>query len=114
MATITERDLQDLAQLIVLNIQEEFAVKHLSRNLTITIKVEFLGDTINIHIPAKIYDMGLYKRTRVVRYTGEGSYASQLDDDSRNHTGYVNKAVDKALQQWKSKFMNAEIKKEEH
>lgn len=111
--TITEKDLQELAQIIVLNIQEEFAIKHLSRNLTKTIKVENMGDTINIHIPAKIYDMGLYKRTKVVRYTGQGSYASKLDEDSRNHTGYIDRVIDKSIRQWKSKFSNAEFKKEE-
>ena len=113
MATITEQDLQELARLIVLNIKEEFAIKHLSKNLINTIRIENMGETVNIHIPARVYDMLEYKRNKVIKYTGNDSYASSLDEQSKNHTGYVNKALDKALQQWKSKFSNAQVKKEE-
>ena len=113
MVTITEQDLQELARLIVLNIKEEFAIKHLSKNLVNTIKIENMGDTVNIHILARVYDMLEYKRTKVIKYVGNKSYASKLDEQSKNHTGYVNRALDKALTQWKSKFQNAEVKKEE-
>ena len=110
---LTHKDLEKLASIIVSKIQKEFAVKHLSKNLVNTIKVENLGDQINIVIPAQIYDIAEYKRTKIVKHTGKGSYASDLDKNSKNHTGYVEKVINMALQEWKSSYTNATIKKEE-
>ena len=110
---IDEKDLYKLASIIIANIKEEFALKHLSGNLVKTIKVENLGNQINIIIPAEIYDILEYKKTKVIRYTGKGSYASSLDEKSENHTGYVDRVINKSLEEWKSLFSNATIKRED-
>lgn len=95
-----DKMLEQLQNIIIKNIKEEFAVKHLSRNLINTIKIEYGLDEIKIHIPAQIYDIGEYKSKKVVKYTGTGSYASSLDQKSENHTGYINRIVDKSIKEW--------------
>ena len=111
---LTKADLEKLASIIVLKLQEEFAIKHLSKNLINTIKVEHLGDQINIVIPAQIYDIGEYKSKKVIKYTGKGSYASDLDENSENHKGYINRVIDSAINEWRGNYQNATFKKEEY
>ena len=77
------------------------------------LKTENKKEEINIVIPAEIYDMLEYKKTKVIRYTGKGSYASSLDEKSENHTGYVDRVINKSLEEWKSLFSNATIKRED-
>lgn len=113
MATLTEMDLQKLATIIVQKLKAEFAFKHLSGNLIRTIKVENLGDTINIVIPAPVYDIGEYKSKKVIKYTGKGSYASDLNERGENHKGYVEKIINEALMEWTKSYQNASFKKEE-
>ena len=44
-----EKELDRLAKLIVQKLRDEFAIKHLSKNLVNTIKVENMGDEIKIY-----------------------------------------------------------------
>lgn len=95
-----DRMLEQLHTIIIKNLKEEFAFKHLSHNLINTIKVEYASDEIKIHIPAEIYDINEYRAKKVVKYTGQGSYASALDIKSDNHTGYINRIIDKSIKEW--------------
>lgn len=96
-----EQMLEQLAHIIIKNIKEEFAIKHLSKNLMNTLKVESGGENIvKVHIPAEIYDIAEYKSKKIIKYTGKGSYASDLDKKSKNHTGYIDKVINKSIQEW--------------
>ena len=116
-----EKELEQLARLIIEKLKEEFAIKHLSKNLINTITVENLGDEIKIHIPAKTYNMLLFQTKGVVVHTNHGSYASRLDEEGsqfysyskgtrkgsnrispRNHKGYVDKVINQAIREWSS------------
>lgn len=115
---ISKEDLNSLAQLIILNIKKDFEIKHLSKNLINTIYVTELEDKIQIHIPAKTYDMLLYKEKQVVVHNGKGSYANQLNEQGSelkfgkytlhpgNHKGYVDRAIQNALEVWKNSLKN--------
>ena len=94
--------LEQLSYIIIKNIKEEFAIKHLSKNLISTLKVEYEKNTIKVHIPAQIYDIAEYKSKKVIKYTGKGSYASSLDKKSDNHTGYIDRIVNKSIKEWLS------------
>lgn len=114
--------LQQLAQIIVRNLQEEFAVKKMSGNLIKTIQVEEQEGDIKIIIPAKTYNMLLYQTKGVVVHTSHGSYASKLDTEGSsfmvyphgtrkgsyrvspgNHKDYVDKIIQKSLSEWAEK-----------
>ena len=126
-----ERELEQLARLIVEKLKEEFAIKHLSKNLINTIKVENLGDEIKIHIPARTYNMLLFQTKGVVVHTNHGSYASKLDEEGsqfysypkgtrkgskrispRNHKGYVDKVINQAIREWSSMIGRDKVKVE--
>ena len=92
--------LEQLSSIIIKNIEEEFAIKHLSHNLVDTIKIEYGNNEIKIHIPAEIYDVEEYKTKKVIRYIGKGSYASSLDKKSDNHTGYIDRIINNSIQEW--------------
>ena len=94
--------LEKLSSIIYKNLQEEFAIKHLSYNLIRTIRIAKGLNDIQIHIPAEIYDIGEYKKNKIVRYTGTGSYASSLDEDSKNHTDYIDRVINKSIMEWLS------------
>ncbi|MCR4661688.1 MAG: hypothetical protein K5765_06815 [Clostridia bacterium] len=111
-------DLEKLASLVVDKIREEFALKHLSGNLVDTLRIENFDDKIEVIIPAEVYDMLLYQTKGVIVHTGEGSYASTLDENGselyvygeegnglvkitpRNHRDFVNKAIQGAINEW--------------
>ena len=111
---INEEDLQELARIIVNNIKKEFELKHLSKNLVNTIKVTEIDGEVKIHIPAQTYDMLLYREKGVIKHTNKGSYANQLNETGsvlylgkytiypHNHIGFVEKAINDALQTWKN------------
>ena len=127
-----EKELELLASIIVKNLKEEFALKHLSGNLVNTIKIEKMGDEINIHIPAQTYNMLLYQSKGVVVHTSNGSYASKLDEEGssfmvypngkksgskrispRNHKGYIDKVINKSIREWKGMLGELKVKKVE-
>lgn len=116
---IGEEELRKLAEIIVNNLKKEFEIKHLSGNLINTIKIENMIDEIRIHIPAKTYNMLLYKQKGVVVHTSHGSYASKLDKEGSsfmvypngtragshretpgNHKGYIDKVINKSILEW--------------
>lgn len=116
-----EKELEQLAILIIQKLREEFSIKHLSGNLINTIKIENIGDEIKIHIPAQTYNMLLYQTKGVVVHTSHGSYASKLDEigsefysypqgtrkggkkiKPHNHKGYIDKIINQAIREWSS------------
>lgn len=124
-----EKELEQLANLIVRKLKEEFAVKHLSGNLINTIQIEKSGDKIKIYIPAKTYNMLLYQTKGVVVHTSNGSYASKLDEEGsqfysysngtrkgakrikpRNHIGYIDRVINSAILEWSSSIGRDKIK----
>jgi len=126
-----EKELDRLAALIVQKLKEEFAIKHLSKNLVNTIKVEKMGDEIKIYIPAQTYNMLLYQTKGVVVHTSHGSYASKLDKEGsqfysypngsrkgskrvspRNHKGYIDKVINEAIAEWSSSVGRENMKVE--
>ena len=128
---VSHTQFEALALIILRKLQEEFAVKHLSKNLINTVMIEVIGDEIKIHIPAQTYNMLEYKRTGAVVHTSHGSYASKLDEegssfmtypnDTRkgsfktkpgNHKGYINKIINSAIREWNS-TLNGKIMKVE-
>lgn len=126
---IGEKELQDLAEIIVRKLKEEFNLKHLSGNLINTMKIENYGDEIKINIPAQTYNMLLYQMKGVVVHTSNGSYASKLDEEGSkfykypngtrkgsklvkpgNHKGYIDKVIDSAILEWSSEIGRDKIK----
>ena len=109
---VSDIDLEILAGLIVTNIKQDFALKHLSNNLVNSITVQKTETGITIVIPAEIYDIYEYMSKGVIIRKGSGSYASQLDIEGskigrsnrhqRNHKGYVEMAINNALDEWAS------------
>ena len=128
---VGEKELEQLARLIVQKLREEFALKHLSGNLVNTITVENLGNEIKINIPAKTYNMLLYQTKGVVVHTSNGSYASKLDEEGSkffvypqgtrkgskrispgNHKGYVDKIINQAISEWSGMIGRNKVKVE--
>ena len=127
---VGEKELEMLAKLIIEKLKEEFSVKHLSKNLINTLKIENLGDEIKIYIPAKTYNMLLFQREGVVVHTSNGSYASRLDETGsefyvypnkktrkgakriapHNHKGYVDKVINQAIREWSSMVGRERVK----
>lgn len=118
---VGEKELEQLANLIIEKLREEFSIKHLSKNLINTIKVENVGDEIKIHIPAQTYNMLKFQQEGVVIHTSKGSYASRLDETGsefysynkgtrtggeriapHNHKGYIEKIINQAIAEWSS------------
>lgn len=100
---LSTNDLQLLAERIKKKIREEFAVVHLSQNLIDTIEVRRTTFGFEIEIPAEIYDIGRWYKDRAIVYTGQGSYAQQVDVEggfSGTHTDYVEDAIKDAIKEW--------------
>ena len=87
-----------LAKLIIAEINKDFEIHRLSGNLVNTITVEYddKGD-ISIKIPAAMYDIDLWKSKKVIQYTGEGSYASEVNKNNKNHKSFVQRAIRNAI-----------------
>lgn len=103
-----------LVSLIIKHLRAEFELKHLTKNLINTIRVEELDDRINIIIPAEVYDYVLFKTKKVIVHTGEGSYASRIDVEGSwngNHRDYVNRIVNNAIQEWRQ-IISGDVKVE--
>lgn len=116
MRKYSDEDTKELATMIANNIKDGFEKKHLSGNLAKTIRVYKTDDGWDIEIPAEIYDMRKWFEEGAVVYTGEGSYASQLDLEGsafavwrngkrywvapRNHRDYLPSAVINAVSDW--------------
>ena len=78
---LNKKMMNELKDIIIRKIKEEFALYHLTGNLVNTIKVEQLNDQIKIEIPAPVYDMLLYKTQKVIIHKKTGSYASLLNEE---------------------------------
>lgn len=114
---VTNDEVKVLALYIKQEIIRGFKDKHLSGNLMDTINVRATPNGAEVEIPAEIYDMKRYQLEGVVAYTGEGSYASQLDIEGsqfysyskdgkrvwkapKNHVNYVDEAIKAAISRW--------------
>lgn len=114
---IDDTSLNLLKDLIIQEIQKDFDQKHLSGNLVETIRWEVNEQGYNIIIPAEVYDMYRFFKEGVIIPTGWGSYASELDETGsefavyskkgkryyvkpHNHIGYIERAINNALQIW--------------
>ena len=90
-----------LANIIVENIKKEFEKVHLSGNLMETIFVNVIGNNVEIEIPANIYDLEKYLNEGVVIFTGEGSYASDVDiygGISGKHKGFFERCANQGVE----------------
>lgn len=115
---VADEDVLLFANLLVEYIKEDFEDKHLSKNLINTIQIEKTNDGMAVIIPAEKYNMPLFLREGVVVSSGTGSYASSLNETGSiirlpgsgpgrprekkigHHIGYVEKAINKALETW--------------
>lgn len=95
-----------LANYIKQEIERDFESKFVTHNLADTIKVYNTireGDGtpyVCVEIPAEMYDASLWKNKRALVFTGEGSYASEVDIKggySFSHKNYVQRAIDDAV-----------------
>lgn len=128
---VSDLELQQLAEIIVQKIKEEFEHKHLSRNLMNTVQIIATDDSIKVEIPAKTYNMLLYQTKKVVVHNGKGSYASKLDTDGsqffvypkgtrkgsyriapHNHEGFVDSVIELAVSEWLAKLQKYKVVKE--
>ena len=95
---------EQLANLIVECIKQDFEVKFLSQNLINTINVYQKEDeTFVIEIPAVMYDLKVFKKKGVVIHNNYGSYASRIDSTggfSGQHKDYINRSISKAIDLW--------------
>ena len=109
---ISEEAKQELANLIINNLKKDFDFVYLSHNLADTIYLEETENGLQIHIPAKMYDLGLYEKERVIKCTGRGSYANEVElygGFSGKHRNYVLRAINDAIRVWaNSKNINLE------
>ena len=129
---VGEKELQDLAEIIVRKLKEEFNIKHLSGNLINTMKIENYGNEIKINIPAQTYNMLLYQMKGVVVHTSNGSYASKLEEEGSkfykypngtrkgsklvtpgNHKGYIDRVVNMAILEWQNLLQDTKVEKVE-
>lgn len=100
---LSEYSLLDLANKIKAKIRQEFVNIHLSKNLMDTIEVKRTTMGYEIEIPAEIYDLDKWYNEKVIVYTGEGSYAQQVNIEggfSGTHQNYVEKAIQDAINEW--------------
>lgn len=104
---LSSDELSILAEKIRNKIRLNFEYAHLSQNLINTIKVQKTTFGYEIDIPAEIYDLQRWVKENVVVYTGQGSYAQEVDVNggfSRRHTNYVEKAIKEAISEWVSEM----------
>lgn len=101
-----------LANKIVENIIADFEKVHLSTNLMSTIEIRVVGNNVEIEIPADIYDVEKYLNEGVLIYTGEGSYASDVDTYggfSGKHKDFLVRSAEQGTKQF-YKERNTEVK----
>ena len=100
---ISRADLMILAQKIEANIKKEFEYIHFTGNLMETIQITPSENGFYIDIPADMYDIKTWFEKGIIVYTGEGSYAEAVNQQggfSRTHTGYVEYAIKKAINEF--------------
>lgn len=100
---ISRMDLLDLAKKIEENLKKEFEIVHLSGNLMDTIEIIPSENGFYVDIPAEIYDLQNWYNNGVIVYTGDGSYAEEVNKHggfSQTHTGYVEYAIKKAIDEF--------------
>ncbi len=115
---LTQDDLNELATIFLKNIQEEFALKHLSGNLVGSLQLVAEKDSVKIIIPAQTYDMYAYVKQGIIIPNSSGSYASELDINGSkifghqisNHKGYIDKIINQSIEEWVS-IKNIEVAK---
>ena len=108
----TKKYALELKNLIIKEFEKEFEKIHLSHNLVDTIKVEEMTDGYYIDIPADIYDLTWYTHRNIIVYTGEGSYADEVDISggfSGTHTNYVDNCIAKAMKKWRKWLMSQKL-----
>lgn len=100
---MTDSELIVLATRIRDKIRENFAIVHLSENLINTIKINRTTLGFEIEIPAEMYDIQKYMQQGVIVYTGEGSYAQQVNITggfSKKHKNYIEDAIREGIEIW--------------
>lgn len=109
---MTDGELLVLVNFIKNRIRENFETIHLSENLINTIEVRRTTLGFEIDIPAEMYDIPRFESEGVIVYTGEGSYAQEVDivgGFSKKHKNYVEKAIQEGIDDFvKSKNLNIE------
>lgn len=90
--------LSNFADLVVKYLKADFEEIHLSRNLADTIEVVSISnDELQIRIPAQMYDVAFFRKEKVIKYNGKGSYAIDVNDVSGGfsgkHIGFVEHAI---------------------
>jgi hypothetical protein len=104
---ITEEMIKDLSIMIMNEIKADFEVIFYSGNLRDTLYVEPTGNGVKVVIEAEMYDLLQYKKNSVIIYTGEGSYANEVDIKggfSGKHQDYVIRSIQNGITQWFLKY----------
>lgn len=121
MSIISNDALNELKDLIIEEIKNDFIDKHLSKNLVNTIYFKKTEEGYDIVIPAEIYNFYKFFKDGSIVPRGTGSYASELDQEGStimvyphkgkrfllkpgNHVGYVDRAINSALERWLQKY----------
>lgn len=105
--------MQLLAMKIRDKLREDFIELHLTGNLMETIQINKTGTGFEIEIPAEIYDLKTWYEKGVIVYTGNGSYAQDVDVEggfSGKHKNYVEDAIKEAISEW-VKELNFNVRK---
>lgn len=92
-----------LALFVMMGVLNNFEMVHLSGNLKDTMYIETRGQSIALHIPAERYDIKKYLNEGVVVYTGDGSYACEVNVSggfSGWHRNYLERSLEGAIFQW--------------
>ena len=117
---VKQTELEELAQIIIKKIKDEFSGQYMSHNLVDTIIVYEEQDRIRIEIPAEVYNMFKFQTQGVViPYHNGKSYASKLDEEGssfkvypngtikgsywvrpRNHIGFLDKIINESIFEW--------------
>ena len=100
---ISRMDLLDLAKKIEENLKKEFELVHLSGNLMDTIEIIPSENGFYVDIPAEIYDIQNWYNNGLIVYTGDGSYAEEVDVQggfSGKHKEYIERAILESIREW--------------
>lgn len=105
-----------LKHYIIEQLKYEFEEIFLSHNLIDTMEVNEITEGYIIDIPAEVYDIDIYKNKKIIVYTGEGSYADEVDISggfSGKHKNYVARAITKSMKVWEKrlKALKLEVRK---
>lgn len=104
---INEFDIEELADLIVEYIKDDFEEIYLSGNLRDTINITPTERGFEIEIPADRYNVSQFRKKGIVIYTGKGSYAEEVNTITGGYSGehidYVERGIMKAIVEWTAK-----------